>query len=37
MRFGAPEKKIARNTKHKNYVACENALSIRGKATEIIK
>ena len=37
MRFGAPEKKNSEKYKTENYVACENALSIRGKATEIIK
>ena len=37
MRYGAPEKEIARNTKTKNDVTCENALSTRGKAIEIIK
>ena len=36
MRLGAPEKN-SEKYKTENYVACENALSIRGKATEIIK
>ena len=37
MRFGSPEKKNSEKYKTENYVACEDALSIRGKATEIIK
>ena len=32
MRFGAPEKKNSEKYKTENYVACENALSIRGKS-----